>query len=138
MADIVVSKLVEWFAGLTAAHEICTLFEDTFTEGENLFVLYEPSNEISTKCITLIPYGGGPPTKEGDRQEGNIQIRLKINDIEAGLKIMQSIINYLHGNTEVCNGRIYAIQSVPIPLEVLEGGEYFIFVANFSIKYTKL
>ena len=141
MSGIVVNELKKYMESLTATNTICDELGTLFASGTNLFIGYEPSNDVSDECMTLIPYSGTPPSPEGDRQESYVQIRLKTNDIEVGLKTMQSVINTLHNNTDACascNGRIVAIQSSPILLEFIEGGEYAAFVANFGIKHTKL
>jgi hypothetical protein len=141
LANIIAAEFKKYFAGLASTHEVCAALGTTLSASSNLFIGIEPSNEIATRCLTLIPYAGAPPSPEGDRQESNVQIRLKIPDSEAGWKTMQSIINDLHGNEDVCAscyGRVSAIQSSPILLEIQEGGEFYIFVSNYSVKHTKL
>jgi hypothetical protein len=150
MANIVCNEFRKYFNNLTATNAICVALGTTFVSGTNLFVLNEPSNDVATRCLTIIPYGGAPPSPEGDRQESYVQIRLKTPYPENGLRTMQQIINSLHGNMHVCasnNGKVYAIQSSPIPYGYganygregqIEGGEYYIFVSNYRTKHIKL
>ena len=139
MANFLCNEVRKYLHRLTATNPICRAYGRTLVSGTNLFVIMEPST--ATKCITVIPYGGGRPTPEGNRQESAVQIRLKIKDRQKGIRAMQEIINRLHGNTDVCasaKGRVYAVQSSPIPLEIYEGGEYIAYVSNFIVKHTKL
>jgi hypothetical protein len=53
---------------------------------------------------------------------------------------MQSIINTLHENDNVCSsspGKVFANQSAPMIIGVREAGEFVISVANFSVKHIK-
>ena len=150
MANIIANEFRKYLDGLPATSAICVSFGTTFTSGTNLFVISEPSNDLATKCLTIIPYGGPPPSSEGDRQESYVQIRMKTPYPEGGLRTMQAIINKLHGNMHVCassNGKVFAVQSSPIPYGFganygregqIEGGEYYIFSANFRTKHVKL
>lgn len=139
MSNTIVNEFRKYFARLTATAPICVAYGKRLTSGTDLFVIMEPST--ATKCITVIPYGGGSPTPEGDRHESTVQVRLKIRDRQKGIRAMQEIINRLHGNTDVCasaKGRIYAIQSSPIVLDMYEGGEYIAYIGNFIVKHIKL
>ena len=138
--SIVYNDIVDYFAGLTATSAICTAAGDTFTAGTNLFQYIEPP-DISATCLTIIPYGAGSPSTEGDRQEAGVQIRMKAKSLQGSFETQQSIINRLHDNTAVCsntNSRLKAVQSVPLHIGFLEGGEYKLTVSNFIIKYIKL
>jgi hypothetical protein len=139
MANHISNEFRKYFTRLTATAPICVSYGKRLTSGTDLFVIMEPST--ATKCITVIPYGGAPPTPEGDRHESAIQIRLKIKDRQKGIRTMQQIINTLHGNTDVCasaKSRVYAVQSTPIVMDMYEGGEYIAYISNFIVKHTKL
>ena len=138
MATVVTEEFRRYFGNLTATSGICTAAGTTWTEGTNLFVGFEAQ---ATHCLVIHPYGGGPPTPEGDRQEARIQIMYKSPTRRKVLNVQQSIINTLHNNTNICassNGRVSAIQSTPIVLGVREGGESVISVSNYTVKHTKI
>jgi len=139
MANFLGNEIKKYFDDLSATHEIVTQFGVAFTGGTNLFIGIEDAT--STKCLTILPYPGGKPYDKGERQESAFQIRLKIKDAEKGFRTTQSIINRLDNNDNIlasANGVIHAVQSSPILLETQEGGEIFIFVANFGCRHIKL
>jgi len=135
MADLVASSLKAYFTSLTATSNIVSEYGSTFTFGTNLFIGFE---EDVDECLSLIPYGGEPPSKEGDRQNPAIQIELKSASKAKALKTMQSIINALHNNKSVCRGRIQARNSSPIMFGIREAGKSTIVVSNYYIKHVKL
>ena len=138
MATTIAEEFRRYLDGLTATSNICAAAGTTWTEGTNLFVGFEAQ---ATHCLVITPYGGGPPTPEGDRQEARVQILYKSPKRKKALNVQQSIINTLHGNTNVCassHGRVYAIQSTPVMFGVREGGESVVSISNYRIKHTKI
>ena len=137
--SIIYDDIISYFSELTATSAICTKAGSTFSAGTNLFLYIEP--DISATCLTILPYGAGSPTPEGDRQEAGVQIRMKAKSLQGSFETQQATINRLHDNTAVCsntNSRLKAVQSVPLHIGFLEGGEYKLTVSNFIIKYIKL
>lgn len=139
MALIITDEFRKYFVGLTSTNAIVSAFGTTFVVGSNLFVGEE--NEAHRNMLTIYPTGGSPPDKDGQKMESSVQIRIKSASNSIGLKTMQEIINVLHQNDNVCasaNGRVYALQSNPIPLDKIEGGKYSIYTTNFNIKHIKI
>jgi len=135
MADIIASSLKTYLETLTATHDVCDALGTRLVFGANLFIGVEP--EI-TNCVTIIPYGGAPPSPEGDRQFAALQLRTKTSTAKKSLNIGQGLINLLHNNDSACSGRINAVQSAPIIIGFTEGGENIITVTNFIVKHVKL
>lgn len=139
MAKTVANEVRKYLDGLTATSNICVSFGTTLTSGTNLFMYVEPGKKVN--MITIIPYSSGPPTPEGNRHDNSFQLRVKHSRNASCVETGQALINILHNNTKVCasvNGRVSARQSSPIPLEIQEGGEYMIVVANFGVKHIKI
>jgi hypothetical protein len=137
--NTIANEIGKYFTGLAATNLVCTEFGTTFTNGKNMFIGIEPVS--ATQCISIIPYGGAPPSIEGNRQEAAVQIRVKTLKKSTGLRTSQAVINTLHANTSVCAsqpGKVYAVQSSPIFLDQYEGGKYVITVSNYYIKHIKL
>lgn len=133
------NEIRKYLGNKTATNPICNSLGTTLTSGTNLFMYEEPSS--ASQCITIIPYGGSSPTHEGDRQEPAVQVRLKTNSNTKAIRTMQAVINDLHGNDSVCAskpGKIFAVQSNPVRLAPLEGGEIKIVVSSFTVKHIKL
>jgi len=136
---LIYNEFLKYFSGLPITATICSNLGTTFSASSNLFIGSEPENVGS--CLSIHPYGGGPPSPEGSKREAAIQIRLKSKSTEWGLKTQSEIITALHNNTSICastHGRVSAIQSEPILLGKMEGGEYVVVVSNFAVKYTKM
>jgi hypothetical protein len=139
MALLITDEFKKYFTGLTSTSAIVTAWGTTFVNGSNLFVGEE--SEAHRDMLTIYPTGGGPPDKDGYRMESSVQIRIKSTSNSTGLKTMQEIINVMNQNVNVCasaNGRVYALQSNPMPLDKLEGGKFSIFTSNYNIKHIKL
>ena len=135
MANTVASVFIDYLAGLPATSNICSELGTTLTFSSNLFAWVEPD---ATSCIVVIPYGGGPPSKEGDRQNPRVQIVTKNPSMHKATKVTQELINTLHGNDKVCKGKVFAIQSSPIVFDVREGGESKLAISNYEVKHVKL
>jgi len=135
MAQLVASSLKTFLDGLDSTHEICTEFGSALTFGTNLFIGIEPE---TSECITVIPYGGSTPERQGSRQESALQVRVKASTIQKSLQTSQSMINTLQNNASVCTGYITAVQSTPIIIGDTESGEYFITVSNYTIKHVRI
>ncbi len=136
---MITDEFKKYFINLTATSTIVSSFGTTFVLGSNLYVAEE--NEKHVNMLTIYPTGGATPNKDNQRQDPSVQIRIKSISNSIGLRTTQDIINTLHENTNVCasaNGRVYALQSTPMPLGKIEGGKFSIFVANFDIKHIKL
>lgn len=142
MSSIVYNEFKKYLGDLTATNSVCDTLGTTLTSGYTLFIGQEPvmRSGLPATCCTILPYGSSPPSPEGDKREGAVQIRLRCLNYWTGLQTQAQMINLLHNNTKVCastNGRISSIQSEPIPLGYGEGGEVSIIVSNYTIKYTK-
>lgn len=136
---IIYDQFKTYLTGLAATNAICDQLGTTFSATTNLFVFSEYMKNAT--CLTIIPYAAGPPSAEGDRQEGGVQLRLKTRSLNTGYRTQQALINDLHENTDVCastNGKVFAVQSVPIQLEYEEGEEFNVIVSNYIVKYIKL
>jgi len=139
MAELIVNEVAKYLDDLNATHEVNNLLGTTLSLGNNLFVVYEPQKTAT--CVTIIPYGGYAPDIDNYKRDSNFQIRLKGRNIHSSLKAAQALIDLLHTNENVCAstpGKVFAIQSSPIPLGWEEGGEYIIVVGNYRVKYIKL
>ena len=139
---LVHDEFYKYLRDLTATNAVCVALGTTFTASSTLFVGQEPVQQSGdpATCCTILPYGGGPPSPEGRKREGSVQIRLRCLNNWTGLKTQAELITLLHNNTNVCastNGRVSAIQSEPIPLGYIEGGEVTIIVSNYIVKYTR-
>lgn len=135
------NEIRKYLEDKTATNPICDSLGTTLTYGTNLFMYEEPSSGFASQCITILSYGGSPPNKDRRRQEPSVQIRLKTNSNTKANRTMQAIINDLHGNDRVCAsqpGKLFAVQSNPIRLAPLEGGEIKVTVSNYNIKHVKL
>jgi len=137
--SIIPKEFLKYFEDLTATNSICVALGTTFTKARTLFIGQEPPDK--SPCLTIIPYGGAPPTPEGDRQYSNVQIRIRANTLQKSLETGQQVINNLHANTKVCascNGKVLAVQSQPVTYSVEEGGEEQVVVTNFEVIHTKI
>jgi len=137
MTNTVANEICKYISNLTATNPICVALGTTFTEASNLFLGIEQIKDVDS--LTVIPYGGSPPTV--DRHESAVQIRVKSSSNSRSLRMSQATINVLHGNDSVCAsapGKVFAQQSSPIILGYLEGGDYCITVSNYIVKHVKL
>ena len=135
MADLIASSFKTYFESLTATNDIISEFGTTLTHGTNLFIGFD---EDVDESIVITPYGGEPPSVEGDRQNPAIQIGVKSASRARSFKTSQAIINNLHGNKSICTGRVQARDSSPIPLKVDESGRTLTTITNYYIKHVKL
>lgn len=136
---VISNEFQKYINNLPATNVVCSALGTSLTFGTNLFVDVEPA--IATQMITIIPFSGGPPANDRYKYEGAVQIRVKANSVQKSLETSQALINILHGNTVTCAsqpGKVYADQSTPFILEVLEGGKWVISVANYTIRHIKL
>lgn len=134
MTDTIFNKISDYLISLNATHNICSELGTAFTTN-NLFIGYEPNTKNDS--LTLIPYGGGPPGMD-EKQNPSVQIRLKVSTRQKALKVQQAIINDLHCNELSGNGKMFAVQSAPILMPDMEGGEWKVSVSNFNIKHVKI
>ena len=136
MATTIGDELKDFMASLTATSPIIAALGETLVFGTNLSIGVELN---STQCLIIAPYGGGPPTHEGDRHNPSVQIMLKTPNRARGWSVMQSVINTLHNKKEVISkGRLWADQSTPVVIPIVrEGGEGIIYVVNFNAKHVK-
>ena len=138
MAEIAIDHVASYIENLSATNEICVALGTTLTQGTNLFVAVEPTVDASN-VISIFPTGGAPPTSDNIKQEPSFLVQIKSTRRATGLKTCQSIINVLSNNDRVIpKGKIFALQSSPIPLGVREGGEDYIVVSNFNAKHVKI
>ena len=138
MAEIAIDHVASYLENLTATNEICIVLGTTLIQGTNLFVGVEPTVSASN-VISIFPTGGAPPTNDNIKQEPSFQVQIKSTKRATGLKTCQSIINVLSNNDSVIpKGKIYAVQSSPIPLGVREGGEDYLVVSNYNAKHVKI
>lgn len=133
------NEFKRYLGNLTATSTVATALGTTLTFGSNLFIDVEPA--IATQLVTVISLPGAPPSLEGERQESNVQIRVKAKTVQKSVETTQALINKLHNNTNVCAssaGKVYAEQSSPFIIGHQEGGNYTITVSNYTIKHVKL
>jgi hypothetical protein len=139
MARLISNEFYKYFDGLAATNAICVALGTTFTKGTNLFVDVEPAN--ATQMVTSISYGGGPPDTDKYKYLAGVQVRVKANSIQKSLETNQAIINTLHMNHNICastNGVVYADQSAPFLLEIVNSGQYYVSISNYTVRYIKL
>ena len=137
MTTTIADEFHDYFASLPATSNICVALGHRFVEASNLFIGIETEKD---ECLSIYMYGGSPPDKDGYRQYPDVQLRLKSNSRQTAFSTMQSIINTLHQNSNVCStnsGKVFANQSAPFIFGVREGGEFTISIANFSVKHIK-
>ena len=137
MTTTVADEFKDYFDSLTATADICVALGTVFDFDTNLFIGVEPESD---ECLSIYTYGGAPPNKDGSRQEPSVQVRFKTSTRRKVLSVMQSIINTLHENDNVCAsspGRVFANQSAPMIIGVREGGEFVVSIANFTVKHIK-
>ena len=127
-----------YFTNLNATSEICTNFGTTFTSNTNLFLVVEPASP--TNSVTIIPYGGVPPsTRHTYAQYPSVQIRIKNESLPTGMLTGQSVINAMHMNDRVGSNipmKCFAKQSNPIFLKYDEE-DYPVWVVNFDVMHVK-
>lgn len=121
--------------GLAATNSVCVALGATLTFGTNLFLYSEPSTDVT--CITIIPYLSSQPNKDKYRQRSNFQVRMKSNNNQKLITVQQKIIENLHMNQLSGKGQITSLNSNPMIVGVLEGGEYKISVSNYEIQNLK-
>ena len=136
MTDTIFNKISDYLVCLNATQDICSELGTTFTSGTNVFIGFEPDTDNDS--LTLIPYGGGSPNPDNNRQSPSVQIRLKTSSRQKALKVQQAIINKLHMNELSGSGKMFAIQSAPILMPDTEAGEWMVSVSNFDIKHVKI
>jgi len=139
MGNLAVYDLKTYLDNLAATNEIYTSLGASLAFGRNLFLFTEPPT--ATVCMTIIPYPGPPPEADKQRFESNVQIRLKTRSPRKTMETLQSVINLWHENATICasfcSGKIFAIQSNPMLIDITESGEYYVGVSNFRIKHIK-
>lgn len=118
----ILNNIASHLINLSATHAITNAFGTTLTFGTNLFIGGCEATETNT--ITLIPYGGSPPNKDGNRQNPSVQIESRTNSRYKGIETQQALINELHMNQLSGQGLIQANQSIPIILGTEKGGRY--------------
>ena len=127
-----VELVASYLESLAATNAITTAMGTVFSSS-NLHLYTEPADDAD--IVTLIPYGGSPPDPNNTKQEPAFQIRFKSTDPKKAIDVQQAMIDNLHNNHLGGRGRAKAIQSSPIPLGYIEGGEYFVTTTNFTIMH---
>jgi hypothetical protein len=138
ITNTILNEFSKYFVSLTATSPVCVALGTRLVSNKNLYLGKFPS--IATPCISILPYGGAPPTSK-DKYNSSLQIRIKTKTNLSSIRTCQAVINTLHMNHNVMasgNGIVLANQSQPIPLQPEEGGEWQICVSNFTIKHVKL
>lgn len=137
MTTSAVNEISKYLNNLTATNPICDALNTTLTEGKNLFSWQEPMT--ATQMISIIPYlGSSPQTK--DKYESAVQIRIKAKSNKRAAETGQAIIQNFHKNGNICaskTGIVLANNSNPMFLAPLEGGEWSITVANFTVRHVR-
>lgn len=138
MADLV-TDVGTHFRSLASDNEILTNFNATkFVANTNLFYLIEP--DTPRECVTIIPYGGGPPDRRHrGAQTPAFQVRVKHTSVARGYRTTQAIINNLHMNDAVGSDipmKVFAIQSAPMFMGWDEE-DYPVYVCNFDVMLVK-
>ena len=94
--------------------------------------------QVATSCVTILTYPGSAPIV--DRQDATIQIRVKSSSTQKAQETCQEMINVFDRNSKVCAsipGKVFADQSAPMLFQHLEGGEFTVSIADFSVKHIK-
>jgi hypothetical protein len=102
----------------TLSYDMTQILEASLTLGlvfkTNLFRHREPA--FPNTCVSLFETSGEEPLTVLNKDSGGLyekpsmQIRIRHEDAEEGLKLGQDIIEYLHGrNQEVVNGTLYSM-----------------------------
>jgi hypothetical protein len=130
------NTVASYLTNLGATHAICTALGDTLTFGHNLFISIGPATDSNS--LTIEPYGGPPPELDKYRQTAAIQIMSRTNSRNDGLNVQQALINDLHMNELSGKGKMFAKHSIPLPLGTFEGGEKFLAVSNYTIRFVKV
>jgi len=121
---------------LLATNIICTALGTTLRLGSTLFLGQEPSKDRD--LVTLIPYSGEPPDTGGYKYTSHVQIRVKTDSINTGLNTQQAFIRHLHMNELNGRGLMQSLNSAPLIIGSVEGGEKNIFVTNFRIRHLRI
>lgn len=132
---MVLESIASYLTNLTATNDICSELGTLVATGVNLFIGFEPDALVDT--ITLIPYGGTPPNVDNQRLETSINIRVRAKNSSRAIKVSQKIIEQFSNNHLNGVGAIRAVQSAPIYLGKLEGGEWSVTTSNYTIKHVK-
>ena len=136
MSDVIIREVANYLNNLNATQEVNEALGTTLSLGNNLFMVYEPQTSATT--TTIIPYGGYPPNIDNLRRDSTFQIRIKGKGTHSALKASQALIDLLHTNEDVCAsvpGKVFALQSSPIPVGWEEGGEFLIVTTNYIVKH---
>lgn len=134
----IIDEIGTHLTNLTATNPICSSFGAIFVDNKNLF--YNTTPSIATPLISILPYGGEPPT-DLYKYNSHVQIRIKTKTNSSGMRTGQAIINYFNRNYNISaslNGVVISNQSQPIPIKPEEGGEWKINVVNLTIKHVRL
>jgi len=132
----ILNTVASYLSDLSATSAVVTAFGTTLVFGTNMFIGGETATETNT--LSILPYGGSPPDIDGNRQNPAIQIRTRTTSRYSGLEVQQALINTLHTNELGGAGKMFAVQSCPIPLDTELGGRYVVYVSNYQIKHVKV
>jgi len=139
MANTICNVVASFLQDLSATHALCVTVGTRLVPGTNMYIAGEEAT--TGNSINIIPYGGGPPNIDGNRQNPRIQIESRTTSKAKALGVQQDLINLLHMNNLVTGtgrGFTQALQSAPILLGAEGNGKYFIAVSNYEIKHLKI
>ena len=74
----------------------------------------------------------------GYKYASYVQIRTKTDSVNTGLNTQQSLIGQLHMNELNGRGLMMSLNSAPLLIGTMEGGEYVICVTNYKIRHIKI
>ena len=131
----ILNTIASYLETLTATNVICSELGTELSANVNLFIGTE--KDTNSDSITLVPYHGAPPKSDRQRFESAVQIQLKSNRKKA-IGVQQKIIETLHFNDLNGGGRMFSVNSAPLLLGEIEGGEWIRSVSNFTIKHIKV
>lgn len=104
----------------------------------NLFIGREPASPLNS--IVLYPTGGAGPDISRLTQNPTFQVRIRNSSWQKGYNIGLAFVNDFHENTDICassHGKVFAMQSSPIPIGPTDSGDGSLFTVNFFVKHTR-
>lgn len=138
MAADLMKDVKKYLVSRTASTPIPIAVTATLGFGKNLFIGREPASPLN--CITLYPTGGSAPEVVRLAQNPTFQVRIRNINWAKGYAIGNAIVKDFHMNTTVCassHGKLFAMQSEPIPIGVNDNDTANLFTINFAVKHTR-
>lgn len=122
----------------TLGDAIPTACATTLGFGRNLFIGREPASPLSV--VTIYPTGGPAPNITRLTSNPTFQVRIREISWSRGYEIGNAFIKQFHENMDVCGsvpGKIFAVQSSPIPIGPNEEDTTYAFNCDFMVKHVR-